>query len=241
MDIRLHKKYQELQESHWWFMVRDNLLMDLVFKNIKKGSLVMDFGCNYGHAVKLLGDKGYESFGVDVSREAVNYGRSININDISLISEKDIQNNSLDAVISMDVLEHIDNDKETLEYIWSKLNPGGLMIVTVPAFMFLWGVQDEISHHFRRYKLSELLYLAGEVGDFEIVKKTYFNSFLFMPVAIIRVLSKLFKLKSRNSDLDINSVFLNKIFFKIFDLERRLLKYINFPFGVSALLVLRKR
>ncbi len=241
MDIRLHKKYQELQESHWWFMVRDNLLMDLVFKNIKKGSLVMDFGCNYGHAVKLLGDKGYESFGVDVSREAVNYGRSININDISLISEKDIQNNSLDAVISMDVLEHIDNDKETLEYIWSKLKPGGLMIVTVPAFMFLWGVQDEISHHFRRYKLSELLYLAGEVGDFEIVKKTYFNSFLFMPVAIIRVLSKLFKLKSRNSDLDINSVFLNKIFFKIFDLERRLLKYINFPFGVSALLVLRKR
>ena len=213
MDIRLHKKYQELQESHWWFMVRDNLLMDLVFKNIKKGSLVMDFGCNYGHAVKLLGDKGYESFGVDVSREAVNYGRSININDISLISEKDIQNNSLDAVISMDVLEHIDNDKETLEYIWSKLKPGGLMIVTVPAFMFLWGVQDEISHHFRRYKLSELLYLAGEVGDFEIVKKTYFNSFLFMPVAIIRVLSKLFKLKSRNSDLDINSVFLNKIFF----------------------------
>ena len=190
--------------------------------------------------VKLLQNLGFNASGVDVSKEAIEYGRSLGIKNIFLDSEKSFPAGSFDAVVSLDVLEHIEDDKKAFSYLWETVRPGGIIVIMVPAFMFLWGVQDEISHHFRRYTLSGLVDLSRQAGDFEIVKKSYFNTFLFLPIALVRWFSKLFKLKSRDSDLEINNPFINKLFFWIFDFERKMLKYFNLPFGVSILLVLRK-
>lgn len=241
MDINLHKQYQKVQEKHWWFKVRDKVLLDIISRYINVGDAVLDFGCNYGHSVRLLKNNGYKSMGVDISEEAITYGKSLNISDIYLTSNKKFVKNSFDAVVATDVLEHIEDDKMAFDYIWSLVKSGGLVVITVPAFMFLWGVQDEVSHHFRRYRMHGLESLLGSVGDFELVKKSYFNTFLFLPIAFVRLVSRLFNVRSRNSDLSINNQFLNKLFFAIFNLERKILKYANFPIGTSALLVLRKR
>lgn len=241
MDIKLHKQYQKVQETHWWFRVRGNLLKDTAKKYLKPGGSVLDFGCNYGHTTKLLQDRGFNTFGIDISEEAIGYGRSLGISNIFLESEKSFPINSFDATISLDVLEHIKDDKNAFAHIVSVVKRGGIIVIMVPAYMFLWGVQDEISHHFRRYTLKGLIDLSKQVGDFEIVRKSYFNTLLFIPIALIRLFSNLFNLKSRDSDLDINNTFLNKLFFLIFDFERKILKYFNLPFGVSILLILRKR
>jgi len=74
-----------------------------------------------------------------------------------------------------------------------------------------------------------------------IKHSTYFNTFLFLPIALVRLTSKIFGLKKRQSDFDINNPFLDKLFFLIFNFERKLLKHIKFPFGVSILLVLEKK
>lgn len=241
MDIKLHRQYQKVQESHWWFRVRDNILKDIAKKYFKPNGSVFDFGCNYGHTVKLLQNFGFNACGVDVSKEAIEYGRSLDIPNIFLESEKSFPANYFDAVISLDVLEHIKDDKKAFSYISSIVKPGGIIVIMVPAFMFLWGINDEISHHFRRYTLGELIKLTKQVGNFEIIKKSYFNTLLFIPIALVRFLSNLLNIKSRDSDLEINNTFLNRLFFYIFDFERKLLNYIKFPFGVSALLVLRKK
>lgn len=241
MDIKLHKKYQNSQDAHWWFRVRDTLMIDIISQYVEPGCSILDFGCNYGHAVRLLKNSGYQSVGVDISKEAIEYGKSLKISDLFLLSEVDLGKESFDAVLLMDVIEHIEDDKNTLSDVYSKVKPGGIVLITVPAFMFLWGVQDEVSHHFRRYRLSELESLTQQVGDFQVIKKTYFNTFLFLPILLFRLLSKICNMQSRNSDLDINNGLANKIFFMIFNAERKLLKYVNFPFGVSALLVLRKK
>ena len=77
MDIKLHKQHQSVQGSHWWFRVKDNILKDLAEKYFKVGDSVLDFGCNYGHSVKMLKDLGFSAAGVDVSEEAINFGNSI--------------------------------------------------------------------------------------------------------------------------------------------------------------------
>ena len=240
MDLKCHKMYQEFQESHWWFRVRDNLLKDIAKKYWKPNSHVLDFGCNYGSAVKMLNDLGYDTFGVDVSEYAIEHGRSNNIKNIFVDKEKVFPPESFDAVISLDVLEHIEDDKSAFARINSILKPGGIIVVMVPTFMFLWGVQDETAQHFRRYTLPGLIKVSSQAGNFEIIKKSYFNTFLFLPIAVFRLISRLFNIKSRDSDNDINNRFLNAIFFQVFDLERKLLRYVDLPFGVSALLILRK-
>ncbi len=241
MDIKLHKQHQSVQGSHWWFRVKDNVLKDLVRKYLKPEDSVLDFGCNYGHSVKFLQSLGFAAEGVDVSDEAINYGRSLGIKNIHLDKDKVFPPNHFDAVICLDVLEHIGDDKQALGSLKKVLKPGGYVFIMVPAFMFMWGVQDVISCHFRRYTIPALEKLAHEVGGFEVVRKTYFNTLLFPAIATIRLLAKIFPPKSRDSDLTINNTLLNTIFFHIFDFERKLLRRLHFPFGVSALFVLRKK
>ena len=75
---------------------------------------------------------------------------------------------------------------------------------------------------------------------FSVLKKSYFNTFLFLPIVCVRFVSKLFKIKDRESDFDINNQFANLVFYWIFNLESNFLRFINFPFGVSILLILKK-
>jgi 2-polyprenyl-3-methyl-5-hydroxy-6-metoxy-1,4-benzoquinol methylase len=240
MDLKLHKQHQQVQESHWWFRVKDNILKDLAKKYFKYGASILDFGCNYGHLVRLLQSSGYDSYGFDISEKAINYGRSLGINNIFLESEKSLMPASFDALVALDVLEHLEDDGKILNYFSSIVRSGGVVIMTVPAFGFLWGVQDVISHHFRRYTLKKLLHLVESDGNFKILKKSYFNTLLFVPIALVRIFTRVFVKNPRYSDLDMNGNFLNKIFFHIFDFERKILRYVSFPFGVSILLVLKK-
>ena len=241
MDTKLHKQFQSASENHFWFMVRDNLLKDISEKYFKKGDSVLDFGCNYGHSTKLLQNLGYKAEGVDVSEEAILYGKSIGISNIFLSNEKTYTDGYFDAIMILDVLEHVEDDKKIFEYLTSVLKKDGIMVIMVPAFMFLWGVQDTASYHFRRYTLDGLVNLSKRVGNFEIIKKSYFNIILFFPIALVRLFTRFFISKPRDSDININNSFLNKLFFLIFDFERKILRYFNMPFGVSILLVLRKK
>jgi len=238
MDIKVHKQYQD---THWWFKVRDNLLQDIALKYFPEKGRVLDFGCNFGHSVKLLQNLGYMAEGLDISQEPINYGKSIGIENIFVTSEKTFSANTFDAAIVLDVLEHIKDDKKAFQDITSLVKPGGIVVFTVPVYMFLWSTNDEISHHYTRYATTRLINLSKELGDFEIMKKSYFNTILFLPIAIFRILSLFWKNKLYRSDLSINNEFINKLFFTIFDFERKILKHFNFPFGVSALIVLRKK
>ena len=82
--------------------------------------------------------------------------------------------------------------------------------------------------------------VVQHTGAVKIIKRSYFNTFLFLPIAAVRLASRWFHLKKRQSDFDINGALVNGMLFRIFDLERRLLHHANYPFGVSILLVLRK-
>lgn len=138
------------------------------------------------------------------------------------------------------MLEHLEDEEWALKEIERILKPNGIFVVMVPAYMFLWGVQDEVAHHYRRYTKGSLLKVVRDKTKLKTVRSSYFNTFLFAPIAIVRLVSRLFNIKGRESDFDLNSPMLNKILFSIFNFERKILKKISFPFGVSILALFKK-
>jgi SAM-dependent methyltransferase len=243
MDISLHKKYHEVEESHWWFKGRRKLIEDTlesIFGKDKKLT-ILDFGCNSGFFVEQLRKKGHETFGTDVSEESVEYGSAKGIKKLFVVKDKEklpFPDSSFDVVMALDVLEHIENDLEALNELKRVVKPEGSIIVAVPAFPFLWGIQDEVAHHFRRYTKSSLRKLFLDAG-LSIKRITFFNFTLFIPIAIVRMIAKIFPPK-RGSDFELNNNFTNKILTKLFVFETQVLKKINFPWGISLLMIARK-
>jgi len=149
-------------------------------------------------------------------------------------------------VCAFDVIEHIEDHESALQEMYRVLKKDGRVFITVPTFNILWSSHDEINHHFRRYKIGELRRLL-ESNGFKIEYSSYFNSFLFLPIFIVRMISKLIPQKknstSTGSDFEkmgANNL-LNQLLYKIFKSELFFLsKKIKFPLGVSAMIIGRK-
>ena len=245
MERSFYKNYFKIEKEHWLMVVRRMIASDnmKLYMNKKPvATKVLDFGCGSGVFVDELAKQGYQAYGLDISEEAIKFGMLQGVKNLNVIDSHkvDFPDDTFDTVFVLDVLEHLEDEKWALDEIRRVLKPGGVAIIMVPAYMFLWGVQDEVAHHYRRYTMNSLLKKVGESTSLEVLRSSYFNTFLFLPIFGVRLISKLFGIKGRESDFDINSPFLNKFFFSIFNAERKLLKNIDFPFGVSVLTVLKK-
>ena len=242
MENSFYRTYFEVEKRHWWFRVRRNIILSLI-KNHKvpKKARIFDFGCGSGYLAGYLQNLGYDVSGSDMSHEAIDFGVSKGIKNLHVVEPgKTVPGGHFDLILALDVIEHIDDDKGAIRDLKEALKPNGTLIITVPAYRWMWGVQDEVAHHFRRYNMSSLLNLIADDSSLSVVKKSYFNTLLFLPIAGVRLVSKLFGLKERESDFEINNKLLNGIFYFLFNLEPKMLKFLSFPFGVSILLVLKK-
>ncbi len=246
MDRSFYKNYFEIEKEHWLMKIRRSIVIDnlaeYLTKREKNITKLLDFGCGSGIFVEELSKRGFDAHGVDISDEAVRFGALQGIKNLSVMDSHkiDFPDNTFDVILSMDVLEHLEDEDWALKEIERVLKPEGIFVVMVPAYMFMWGVQDEVAHHYRRYTKGGLLSAVKKSTSLSKLRASYFNTFLFLPIAGVRIFSRIFKLKSRESDFDINNAFLNKLFFFIFNLERKLLKIVNYPFGVSILAVFKK-
>lgn len=246
MERSFYKNYFYIEKNHWLMRVRrmivKDALTDLIEENANKAK-VLDFGCGSGIFVDELAEEGYLSYGLDISSEAVKFGQLQGVKNIDVLDSHQINfpDRTFNAVLALNVLEHLEDEEWALKEIERVLKPGGIAIIMVPAYMFLWGVQDEAAHHYRRYTLSRLLKKVRSGTSLITERKSYFNTLLFFPIALVRLLSRILPfLKKRHSDFDINNELLDKLFFSIFNTERKILRKISFPFGVSAIVILRK-
>ena len=142
-----------------------------------------------------------------------------------------------DLVVAFDVIEHIREDRESLTRLRSLLKGGGKMVMTVPAFPFLWSRHDETHHHFRRYTRAHLEKTLKDAG-FEVEYISYYNSILFPAVAAVRMFKNFLGIKD-NSDDSITPFGLNGVLQKVFSTERHWIGKISVPFGVSLVAVAR--
>jgi ubiquinone/menaquinone biosynthesis C-methylase UbiE len=245
MQKDFYSTYFEVEKTHWLMRGRRALVREALAQHGRGAKLsVLDFGCGSGLTVADLSEAGHASQGVDFSEEAIAFGAKKGITGLQVVRDEQLPfaDETFDAVTCMDVLEHLQDEQPALSEMRRVLKPGGVLVIMVPAYEFLWGAQDEVAHHYRRYTLGRLIEVVRHDALVPIVRRTYFNTFLFPLVAFVRMGSWLLALRARReSDFDLNNPFINVLLGCIFSLERFFLRFINLPFGVSILLIARKK
>ena len=243
---------RRVEESHWWFVGRraiirsflQRIVRDLdaaaAGRTMQDAALeILDVGCGTGANLEMLSEFG-KTAGVDVSAEALSFCQARGLENVKLGAAEALpyDDNSFDLVTGLDVVEHLDDDLAGLKEMRRVLRPDGRALLFVPAFMFLWGVQDDISNHRRRYTLKQLKDVVRKAG-FEVERATYVNISFFTPIFLGRLLMRATGLRPE-SENNITIGFLNGLMGKLLSAERGPLRYLNFPFGVSIICVARR-
>ena len=242
MDLSPYEIEERVQTFHWWFVVRRKLLKSILGSlNLPQESLTIDIGCGVGSNFCLLKVTGLRAIGFDRSLDNLLLAKMkfllpfINGD----LENLPIRSSSVELVIATDVLEHLEDDIAGVRELYRILRDNGHLIVTVPAFQSLWGTQDIVTGHWRRYRRQEILKKLSMAG-FDTLKFSYFNFFLFFPILIGRRLIKFFGVRIE-SENKINFPLINFFLKVIFSLELPILKYASFPFGVSILCIAKKK
>lgn len=234
----------EVEQSHWWHIGRRRILAGFVEEICRQVTdrppRILDVGCGTGANLLMLSKYG-QAEGVDISEDALAFCRARGLNEVKLGAAEELPyaDATFDLVTAFDVVEHMDNDLAGLTEMRRVLRPGGRVLLFVPTFMFLWGLQDDVSHHRRRYRLPQLRRVLEQAG-FEVERTTYANITFFAPILLVRQLMRFTGIKAA-SENNINVPALNGVLAAIFGAESTILRYINLPFGVSGLCVARVR
>ena len=242
MNIDMYRIFFDIQKKHWWFITRKKIVLDMINRYQDKNSdtRILDIGCGSGVMLGALADMG-QVYGMDMSDEAISFSREIfdgKVEKGSLPDDVPYAEDFFNLITALDVIEHIDRDVGSLKTMHSLLVHGGKAVITVPAYMFLWSAFDDMNEHKRRYTRTELESKLIQAG-FTIEKISYYNTFLFPFVFVVRMLNNVLR-RDGTSDMDIPGRPINFILGRIFGLEKYLLKFLNLPFGVSVLAVVRK-
>jgi SAM-dependent methyltransferase len=237
MDENVYYDMTVLQEQHWWFKARREILhQSLQQLNLQTDCQILEIGCGTGGNMEMLAEFG-SVVGMEMNEFAADYARNITGKQVLVgaLPDRIPFTQQFDLICLFDVLEHIEDDMGAMASIKRLLKPGGQLILTVPAYQWMFGSHDRTLHHFRRYNKSSLV---NSISSIEIVinRASYFNT-LLLPVAILsRCLDSLIR-KSQSIGYSTPIKLINFILYKIFSMERHLLRHINFSAGCSILIV----
>jgi SAM-dependent methyltransferase len=233
----------EVEETHWWYVGRRRIIQCLVEKISttlnNANPRILDVGCGTGANLKMLATCGTAE-GVDISPQAVHFCHERGLDSVKLgaVEHLPYGSGTFELVTALDVIEHLDDDVAGLQEMRRVLRRNGRLLLFVPAFMFLWGVQDEVSNHRRRYTLPRLLQAVDAAG-FSVEWASYANISFFLPVLLVRSVMRWLSLRA-DTEYGINISLLNGPFSWLFAAERFILKRGRFPFGVSAVCIARR-
>ncbi|MEZ5965550.1 MAG: class I SAM-dependent methyltransferase [Planctomycetota bacterium] len=244
MRESVHDEYRRGGE-HWWIRARRTIfatmLDEVLGVRAGAGARILDIGPGSGVNMPVLAPRGAVTV-LDSDASSLAACREVGARAVVRADalHPPLADATFDLVCALDVLEHLEDDAGALAAWRRLLSPGGHLLLSVPAFAFLWGRQDVLSHHKRRYRRPDLVAKVSAAG-FAVRRASYFNTLLFPPIAGARLLMRPFlrRLVARGtSDLAAPTPFgLDTALYRLFAAEAGWLSRRNLPVGVSILLV----
>ena len=237
-----------IDTTHWWFVGRRAIIRDIIGQiPIPSHAHIVEIGAGAGGNLPMLqaiaAKKGGSVTAVEqdpLSRQRAIERSGLEVQGGSLPDDMPAIAQS-DLILLLDVLEHIVDDASALKYVATLIKPDGHVLITVPAFNFLWSDHDRTHHHCRRYTKNGLDRVLQETG-FEIERITYFNSLLFPVILAARLIGNLLPRRhSPSGDVSMPGKVANAFLTKLFGSERYLLRKANLPVGVSLMAVAKLR
>ncbi|MHA2940285.1 class I SAM-dependent methyltransferase [Vibrio sp. RC27] len=241
MEKQAYTEMDEVESNHWWFKARRDILSRTISHySYKKLDNILEIGCGTGGNIAMLQSLGktdaieMDSYAIELLEKK----HKIDIINGAVPKAIDHCTKKYDLVCLFDVLEHIEDDIETLNKIREVLTPDGMIVFTVPAYQFLFGPHDKFLHHKKRYRRSELYSIISNLNHhYSIVKLSYFN-FILLPLAIVeRILTKFLNLNKK--EVKTPNKFINNIFYNIFSFEKKIINNFNIPFGLSIICIVK--
>jgi SAM-dependent methyltransferase len=234
MERIVYEKMAELDQQHWWYRARRQVLAALIRRKARPpaGGRLLEIGCGTGHNLEMLSEFGQlDALELDDTARAVaekRLGRPVM--DSPLPELRGVPQKAYDLVAALDVIEHIDDDEASIDSIATLLKPGGKLVMTVPAHEWMWSAHDVVSHHKRRYSKRSLKKLI-EGSPLRLEAMGYLNS-LLLPAAIAERLASKARGK-QDADLWLPPRPVNAMLETLFASERHLIGRVPLPPGLS--------
>ncbi len=237
----------QVEEGSFWFNHRNSFILEAL-RRFPPDGVLFDIGGGNGYVAMAIQAAGIETVLLEPGIEGIRNAQRRGLKHLvcSTLESAGFTEGSLPAIGMFDVLEHIPNDQAFLQLIHQLLVPDGRLYLTVPAYQFLWSIEDVFAQHYRRYSLKMLFKLL-EAAGFQVEFSTYIFATLPIPIFLFRTLPSKFgwrrhgDLEKIGSELKINSEPANSVLDSILRLELRGLQRFNkLPIGGSCLLAARK-
>lgn len=234
MERVVYDRMAELDSRHWWYRARREILARLIERRVRPPleARILEIGCGTGHNLAMLGRFGtVDAIELDAEARTVatrRLGRAVG--DAALPALPGIPDGAYDLIALLDVLEHVEADRAALETIARKLKAGGRILLTVPAFPWMWSAHDVVNHHHRRYTKATLSAVIAGAG-LKLEYMSWFNSLLFPLAAAARLGGRITGKEDSDDALPPRPV--NALFEALFGLERHAIGKLPFPPGVS--------
>jgi len=242
MERIIYDRMAEYADRHWWYRARREILARLIEDRIPlpEDARLLEIGCGTGPNLDTLGRFGrLDAVEIDPAARAVASARlGRPVHDAPLPHLLGVEDGAYDLVCLLDVLEHVEADREALVTIGRKLRPDGRILIAVPAHPWMWSAHDRVNHHKRRYTRKTLEAVIAAAG-LKLHMMSYFNSLLFPLAVTQRLASRMFGKDEAEEDSADKPPppALNRLFEAAFRLERYAIGRLPFPPGLSIVAI----